>query len=403
MFGHLSRLLPPNLAFLVLFCRNDEQYIPRRDERGRLTSGALIYDYPSLEVRAMPSPRSAMSTVGSFVFIAAVVGASAAAFAYTAGWFSPDRLTPTRFVAVFAPPAGPALGHRRNHAKGICFTGTFEANGVGTSLSKASVFVKGRYPVVGRFNVGTPDINAADATVRVRGMGLQISTPDGQEWRTAMIDAPFFAVSTPQVFYALLVASARQNDPDAMKNFAAAHPEIGAFGAWAKSAPFTESYAEVRFNSLNSFVFTDGSGAEHVVRWSLMPAAQPVNLSADDLGKRAPDFLEQEIGQRVATGPQRWTMTVTVADPGDPTSDPSKAWPDSRRTVSVGTLTAEKVIPEADGPCRDVNYDPTILPAGIRTSDDPFPAARSAVYAVSFDRRTAEAKDYPRITKEPQK
>ena len=33
--------------------------------------------------------------------------------------------------------------------------------------------------------------------------------------------------------------------------------------------------------------------------------------------------------------------------------------------------------------------------AGIRTSDDPFPAARSAAYAKSYDRRTAEAKDYP--------
>ena len=38
----------------------------------------------------------------------------------------------------------------------------------------------------------------------------------------------------------------------------------------------------------------------------------------------------------------------------------------------------------------------TVLPPGIKTSDDPFPAARSAVYRVSYDRRTAEAKDYPR-------
>jgi catalase len=351
----------------------------------------------------MPSPRSAASTFASFVLIAALVAAGGVAFVYTAGWFSPDRLTPARFVAALAPPGGPALGHRRNHAKGICFTGSFEANGAGTALSKASVFVKGRYPVVGRFNLGTPDANAVDATVRVRGIGVQIRTPDGQEWRTAMIDLPFFPVSTPQAFYALLVASGRKNDPDAMKNFAAAHPEIGAFGAWAKSAPFTESYAEERYNSINSFVFTDGSGGEHVVRWSLEPAAKVVELSADDLGKRGPNFLEEEITQRVASGPQNWTMNVTVADPGDPTADPSKPWPDKRRTVAVGTLTAEKVIREADGPCRDINYDPTVLPAGIRTSDDPFPAARSAVYAVSFDRRTAEEADYPRATKEPQK
>jgi catalase len=50
---------------------------------------------------------------------------------------------------------------------------------------------------------------------------------------------------------------------------------------------------------------------------------------------------------------------------------------------------------ERDGPCRDINFDPTILPDGITVSDDPFPAARSAAYAKSFDARTAEEKDYP--------
>ncbi|MFJ5487363.1 hypothetical protein ACIKTA_06965, partial [Hansschlegelia beijingensis] len=67
---------------------------------------------------------------------------------------------------------------------------------------------------------------------------------------------------------------------------------------------------------------------------------------------------------------------------------------EGRRTVEAGTLVADKVEQEVDGPCRDVNFDPTVLPSGIRTSDDPFPAARSAAYAVSFDRRTAEAKHY---------
>jgi hypothetical protein len=36
---------------------------------------------------------------------------------------------PGKLVAAFAPPSGVALGHRRNHAKGICFTGIFKANG----------------------------------------------------------------------------------------------------------------------------------------------------------------------------------------------------------------------------------------------------------------------------------
>ena len=68
---------------------------------------------------------------------------------------------------------------------------------------------------------------------------------------------------------------------------------------------------------------------------------------------------------------------------------------EDRRTVEVGTLTAEKIEAEPDGPCREINYDPSVLPAGMTTSDDGFPAARSSAYRVSFDKRTAEEKDYP--------
>jgi catalase len=332
-----------------------------------------------------------------FVALAAitlVVAGAAAAFGYTAGWLSPQRLTPTKIVNALAPPGGPALGHRRNHAKGVCFTGEFQSNGNGASLSTAQVFSKGRWPVLGRFNLATPNPNAADATVRVRGMGLQITTPDGDVWRSAMIDAPVFAVSTPAAFYELLQTAPK--GADAMKAFIGNHPEFLAFAGWAGSAPWTSSYAEDPFNGLNSFLFTDASGTSRAVRWSLQPAATPVPIKPDELATKGPNYLEQEITQRVADAPQRWTMVVTVAEPGDNTADPTKAWPKERRTVEVGTLVVNKVIAEPDGPCRDINFDPTILPRGVSVSDDPFPAARSSAYARSYDLRTSEAKDYPR-------
>jgi catalase len=337
-------------------------------------------------------PRSGF---GSLVLIAAVLGGGAAAFAYTAGWLSPQRLTPEKMVEALTPPGVPG-GHRRNHAKGICFTGIFESNGNGASLSYARVFAPGRYPALGRFNLGTPNPNAEDGTVRVRGLGLLISSDDGHEWRTAMINPPVFPVSTPQAFYGLLHASSSK-EPNAMKAFAEANPEIAPFADWAKTAPWTASYAEEPYHSLNSFIFTDGGGNDHAVRWVLEPAAQPVAISQDDLEKRGPNYLEKEIAERVRdTGPQRWSMVVTVANPGDPTNDPSKAWPQGRRTVTVGTLVVQRIEAERNGPCRDINFDPTVLPPGIRVSDDPFPAARSSVYRKSYDLRTAEAKDYPR-------
>jgi catalase len=89
-------------------------------------------------------------------------------------------------------------------------------------------------------------------------------------------------------------------------------------------------------------------------------------------------------------------MTLTIANEGDPTSDPTKPWPEGRRTVEAGTLIVEKIEAEANGPCREINFDPTVLPNGIQLSDDPFPAARSSAYAKSYDLRTAESKFYPR-------
>ena len=341
---------------------------------------------------------SRRAALGSLALIAVVVAVAAAAFIYTAGWLSPRRLTPNRLVAAFAPPGGPALGHRRNHVKGICFTGTFEANGYGVGISKAPMFVRGRYPVIGRFNLGTANINAPDGTVRVRGMGLQI-TADGQVWRTAMINPPIFTVSTPRAFYDLLVASSSKA-PDAMKSFIAAHPEFARFAAWAANAPWTGSYAEERYNSLNSFVFINGSGERRIVRWSLLPETRPIPVAPAVLAKRAPDFLEQEIAQRIKSGPLRWTMVVTVAGPGDPTADPTIAWPPGRPAIDVGTLVVQQIQPERDGPCRDINFDPTLLPAGVATSDDPFPAARSSAYRRSYDLRTAEEKYYPRTVAE---
>lgn len=340
-----------------------------------------------------PQSKGAGAAIGGFLVIGAVVVLGAGAFAYTAGWLSPERLTPAKIVNSLAPPGGPALGHRRNHTKGICFTGSFHANGAGSALSAAPMLAAGSYPAIGRFNLASAELGAPDATVPIRGLGLQIASP-GATWRMAMITAPIFPVATPQGFFALQEA-VHATDPAAMKQFVGAHPEFLPFLSWLKSASWTPSYAEDRFNSLDSFAFTNAEGARQIVRWSWIPVATPETIAPADLAKRGPNALEQDITDRVAKAPQSWTLAITVAGPGDPTADPSKAWPADRRTVDAGTLTVEKIQPEPDGPCRDLNFDPTVLPPGMATSDDPFPAARSAAYAVSYNRRTSEAADYP--------
>jgi catalase len=113
----------------------------------------------------MPGPSPSRLPIGSLGIIAIVIAVGAGAFAYTAGWLSPTRLTPSKIVDSLAPTGGPSLGHRRNHAKGVCFTGVFESNGNGVELSSAKVFTRGEYPALGRFSLATADANAPDSSV----------------------------------------------------------------------------------------------------------------------------------------------------------------------------------------------------------------------------------------------
>ena len=323
------------------------------------------------------------------VVIVGVAAVSVAAFAWAGGWFSPGRLSPERFIAALRPPGGFGYGDRRNHAKGVCVTGTFAADGAAAGWSTAWVFRAGTYPMVGRFSLGSSQPTAPDGTTRVRGFAFDIVAPDGGEWRSANIDVPFFPVGTPRAFLALLQASGSK-DPNALGKVAAAHPELKRFGAWAGSAPWTGSFAEETYNGLDAFVATDAAGGRHFVRWSLVPTAPVQTMTPAALKAMGPDFLDRELRTRLASGPLRWTMVLTQAAPGDPTDDPSRAWPADRPMVKAGTFTLTRSEDAATGPCRDVNFDPTVLPAGLATGDDPFPAARSAVYAVSFNRRTAQ-------------
>ncbi|MCB8879843.1 catalase family peroxidase [Acidisoma cellulosilytica] len=335
--------------------------------------------------------------------IGAVLAVSGAGFAYAGGWFSPARLTPARIVTALADRGGDPLGHRRNHSKGVCFTGDFAANGQGAHYSTAAVLAKGDYPVTGRFGIATGNLLAADITGRVKSMAIRIVAPNGAEWRSGMNDSPVFAVATPQAFYEMTQAqdvdpATGKPDPAAMKHFAKTHPGFAPFAAWAKTTPWTPSWADQPYNSLNAFRFIDAGGDRHLVRWSMQPTVPLDPVPVAELAKLGPNYLQNDLSQRLTKGPLTWHLIVTLAAPGDPSNDATKAWPTDRTHVVVGTLTVNQTQPEANGPCRDLNYDPTILPTGIQISDDPLLPARSAAYAKSFDLRTSEAADYPRKT-----
>jgi catalase len=331
----------------------------------------------------------------------AVIGAALAAvagtFAYFGGWFSPNTLTPARFTDGFEEVAGVHPGYRRNHARGVGVSGYFEGNGNGVRLSKAAVFQPGRVPVVGRFSLGGGNPHAADTPDAVRGLGAQFTLPDGELWRTTLINLPVFPVRTPQAFYEQLIASKPDpatGKPDSarMQAFLARHPETVRALSILQGRPISSGFADSTFHALNAFRFTNAAGESTPVRWLLVPEQPFAAAAATDSTLQSRDYLFTDVAEQIRRQPLRWRLIVIVGQPGDPTDDATLPWPEGREKVDVGTLTLDRV----DGPeaasAEGLNFDPLVLPTGIEPSADPLLSARSAVYSQSFTRRAGEKK-----------
>lgn len=314
-------------------------------------------------------------------------------FLWGGGWLTPQRLSADKLVNVLQQAGGEHPGYRRNHAKGLCVTGRFISNGNASTLSRASVFAVGETPVTGRFAIAGGNPAAPDYAVPVRSLALAFQLANGEQWRTGMNAMPFFPVSTVEQFYELQVASlpdAATGKPDAgkFKAFVQKNPEVAPFLAWAKQNVPSSSWASDRFNSLNAFRFMDKADVAHLVRWSMVPHTDYQPISADE--KRDKNFLQTDLKQRLAQGPLKWDLLITVAQPGDDGSNAAKVWPADRQTINAGTLVLTRATEQQNGPCNDINYDPLILPDGIAASDDPLLNARSAAYAKSYNARTHE-------------
>jgi len=342
----------------------------------------------------MPSLNRA--TAGAYALIGAVILLLAGGFAWTAGWIGPGRINGGDVTAALEYNTGKKQpGYRRAHAKGLCFSGSFMADGAGSALSVASIFKAGRYPVIGRFSLAGGNPLAGDGRNVFHSMALVLRAPDGQEWRLAMDHTPIFPVADVASFIALQRATkpdpkTGKPDPAVMKPFLEAHPEVKAFQAFMMQAVLPNSFANATYYSINAFRFTDAGGTTRLVRWQFEPEAPLAGLDKKRLDQLPRDYLFQEMIARTAKAPSRWHLKLVVANPGDVTDKATVAWTGPHRMVDAGTLTIDAVQSEETGACRDLNFDPTILPPGIAPSDDPLLAGRSKAYSSSFTRRAQE-------------
>jgi catalase len=285
---------------------------------------------------------------------------------------------------------GPYPGCRAAHAKGSFCEGSFTATPRARELSRAEHLSGEAVPVTVRFSNGTGNPNLPD-NERTDGRGLAVKFHLSRDEATdsVTISIPVFFVRTPEDFLAF--TRARKPDPETgqpdMEKLGALigqRPEIGA--AVQLILPTLTppvSYATCAYNSLHAFCLVNGDDERTWARLCWRPEAGEHVLPEDQIDSQGPDYLQDDLRERLSREPIRFRFEAILAADGDPLDDPTTPWPEDRERVELGTMELTRIA-DVDEP---VIFDPNNLTDGIEPSDDQILAARSPAYSVSIERR----------------
>ena len=104
---------------------------------------------------------------------------------------------------------------------------------------------------------------------------------------------------------------------------------------------------------------------------------------------RSPNFLFDEITERVAKEPVRFRVAVQLAEDSDTVDDATVRWPEERPQLQFGEISLQKMARDNVGEQRHIIFDPIPRVDGIEASADPLFEPRANVYLMSGRRRRA--------------
>jgi catalase len=299
----------------------------------------------------------------------------------------------TQLVETMRALAGAHPGFRPAHAKGFVCAGTFRPSADARSMTRAPHLQGGPVPTVVRFSNanGNPDVH--DGVPNVRAMAVKFQLADGKAADILANSIEGFVARTPEEFLEFLRAqlpdpATGKPAPDGVPKFLAGHPASAAFVGRLMQKPVPASYAQTSYHAEHAFLFTAADGSRRFGRYHFVPEAGESVVSPEEAGKRSPSFLRDELESRLRTGPAAFRLLLQVAAEGDPTDDPTALWPADRPRVELGRLEVAGISPTSAQDERQLIFDPTNRTDGIDLSNDPILLARSAAYAISYERRS---------------
>ncbi len=303
---------------------------------------------------------------------------------------APAPTTATATIDVMNKLWGRHPDLRANHARGVVVVGSFTPTPEAAGLSTASIFTGKPVPVTVRFSdaTGLPNLSDGADAANPHGMAIRFQPEGGTYVDVVLNSLPYFPVATGEEFLQLLTA-ASESGPDAPKptkveQFVAAHPAAAKAGAGVRTP---SSFVRETYNGIDAFIFVNAQGQRQPFRFQFQPVAGGDYVSKEDAAKLPPDFLLDELPARLKTSKAEYRVMAQLANPGDPTKDPTQPWPDDRRMVNLGTLTLTGAVADETKAQHDLRFLPNHLTPGIELSDDPLIDARVRSYVISFGRR----------------
>ena len=301
------------------------------------------------------------------------------------------------------------------HSIGISATGFFEPSPVARNFCTADHFCTDSSDVIMRFSNGSGAATVHDGWSDVRGMAVRFRLSDGSDTDLIAMTLPEFFAPTPEAFLdfakmavpkpvtvetpwqkiaGLLRLILPMRDPypgetispdEGAMEFADKYDyaQLGVMQAAQIGAPV--SYVREAYHAVHTFVVTGQDGVKRWVRFSWQPIAgvRKTNPAAPPVD----DYLRQELRDRLAEEPARFSLMMMIGENGDDFNDSTRPWPPHRKRIMMGTLTLDAIPDDQEADCEKLSFNPGLLTDGIEKSDDPVLKVRVETYQVSSEWR----------------
>jgi catalase len=284
---------------------------------------------------------------------------------------------------------------RPAHARGVMLTGTFTPSAEATTLTRAPHVTRSSTPVTVRFSssTGLPMIPDSDPNANPRGLAIRFHLADHVHTDIVSHSTDGFLTRTGQEFLeflrAVVASDGSKASPSPLEQFLSAHPETLAFVQTPKPSP--SSFARETYFGVTAMRFVNKDGATRYGRYRIVPDAGTEHLDDAAVKSKGPNFLYDELAERIMKGPVGFQVRVQLAEKGDIVDNATIHWPEDRPIANLGHIILTQTVADNAPEPQRIIFDPIPRVDGIEPSDDPLLELRAAIYLLSGRRRRAAA------------